>query len=187
MHQPYMSRDEYYRWAGSQSNGRFERLDGRVVAIAPERGAHLRTKVAVWLALRDAIQAAGLTCEALPDGATVPTGDSDYEPDALVNCGPPMPDDAITAPNPVIVVEVLSPSSQGTDTTVKLSGYFAVPSIQHYLAVHPTKPMVVHHRRGPAAIETVILSTGAIQLDPPGLTLDIATFYPSKTVTEEPR
>ena len=35
--------------------------------------------------------------------------DTDYEPDAVVNCGPPIPDDAIAAPNPVIVVEVLSP------------------------------------------------------------------------------
>ncbi len=33
----------------------------------------------------------GTFVQGLPDGATVETGDSDYEPDALVNCGEPMP------------------------------------------------------------------------------------------------
>jgi hypothetical protein len=37
---------------------------------------------------------AGVHCQVLPDGATVETGDSDYEPHALVNCGEPMADAA---------------------------------------------------------------------------------------------
>jgi Uma2 family endonuclease len=176
----YVSREDYFRWAETQPHGRCERIDGRVVAMPPERGAHLRVKAAVWLALRDAIRTAGVDCQALPDGATVPSGDSDYEPDALVNAGPPIADDAIVAPNPVIVVEVLSPTTQGIDTGAKLTGYFAVPSIRHYLIVHPTKRLVVHHRRSEAAvghIDTVIVTSGEIRLDPPGLTVDVAQFY----------
>ena len=46
--------------------------------------------------------------------------DTDYEPDAVVNCGPPIPDDAVAATNPVIVVEVLSPGTRGIDTGAKL-------------------------------------------------------------------
>ena len=181
----YVSREEYYRWAEIQPHVRCERIDGRVVAMPLERGAHLRVKAAVWVALRDAIRAAGVDCQALPDGATVPSGDSDYEPDALVNCGPPMADDALVAPNPVIVVEVLSPTTHGIDTGgidtgAKLSGYFAVPSIRHYLIVHSTKRLVVHHRRsdgGASRIDTVIVSRVEIGLDPPGLTIDVAQFY----------
>jgi hypothetical protein len=45
-----------------------------------------------WQTAR-AVTVAGVPCKALPDGATVETGDSDYEPDALVNCGEPMADD----------------------------------------------------------------------------------------------
>jgi Uma2 family endonuclease len=60
------------------------------------------------------VTVAGVACQAIPDGATVETGDSDYEPDALVNGGEPMADDAIAAPNPVIIVEVLSPGSSRT-------------------------------------------------------------------------
>lgn len=68
----------------------------------------------------------------------------------MVNCGAPIENDAIAVPNPVVVVEVLSPKAQSVDTGAKLVGYFAVPSVQHYLIVHPTKHMVIHHCRAAA-------------------------------------
>ena len=37
----YYSREEFRRWCEAQTKGRYERLDGRIVAMAPERGAHL--------------------------------------------------------------------------------------------------------------------------------------------------
>ena len=84
--------------------------------------------------------------------------DTDYQPDAVVNCGPPTPDDAIAAPNPVIVVEALSPGTRGVDTGAKLDGYFRVPSIIHYLIVLRVKRGVIHHRRAPEGISTPALS-----------------------------
>ncbi len=131
---PAYSRDEYRAWCAAQGRGRYERVDGRIVAMAPERGAHLRVKGAVYRALERAVAAAGVDCQALPDGATVETGESDYEPDALVHCGPPMADDAIAAPRLLVVVEVLSPGTAATDPGAKLVDYFAVPSVLHYLA-----------------------------------------------------
>ena len=53
--------------------------------------------------------------------------DADYQPDAVVNSGPPTPDDAIAAPNPVIVVEVLFPRDRGVDTGAKLMVTSASP------------------------------------------------------------
>jgi Uma2 family endonuclease len=38
----FYTRDEYRTWSAAQPTGRYERVDGRVVAMAPERGAHLR-------------------------------------------------------------------------------------------------------------------------------------------------
>jgi hypothetical protein len=37
-----MSRADYRRWAAAQPRGRFERIDGPVVAVAPERLSHCR-------------------------------------------------------------------------------------------------------------------------------------------------
>ena len=145
--------------------------------MAAERGAHVRVKGAVYIALKRAIGVAGVGCQALPDGATVETGDSDYEPDALVNCGEAMADEAIAAPNPVIVVEVLSPGTASTDTGGKLAGYFLVSSIMHYLIVHPTRRTVTHHRRVGATSETLVIANGPIALNPPGIAITVEEIY----------
>ncbi len=167
----YYTREAFRCWCDAQPSGRYERVDGRIVAMAPERGAHLRVKGAIYRALHRAVTAAGVPCQALPDGATVEIGDSDYEPDALVNGGAPMADDAVAAPTPVIVVEVLSPRTASTDTGGKLADYFRIPSVAHYLIAYPTRRTVTHHRRTDGAIDTRIIVNGPIAMDPPGIVI----------------
>jgi Uma2 family endonuclease len=40
-------------------------------------------------------------------------------------------------PNPVIVVEVSSPSTRKIDASLKMTGYFSLPSVHHYLIIDP--------------------------------------------------
>ena len=176
-----MSRAEYRRWAEAQPRGRFERVAGEVVAMAPERAAHNLVKMRVWRALDAAVRAAGLPCQTFGDGMTVEIGDDyDYEPDAVVNCGDRLPPNDVAVPNPVVVVEVLSPSSRSTDTGAKLADYFRVPSVRHYLVLQAGFRQVIHHRRGDdgGTIETRVLAGGVLRLDPPGFDVAIADFYP---------
>jgi Uma2 family endonuclease len=171
-------REEFQRWAEAQPI-RYERVLGEPVAMSPERIQHVRVKARVWAALDRAISAAGVDCEALSDGVTIEVDeDTDYEPDAVVNCGPPASPDAIAATNPVIIVEVLSPGTESIDTSDKLSGYFKLSSIQHYLIVSTRRHEVVHHRRDGGAIASRVIDVGAIVLDPPGIAIDIAELYP---------
>jgi Uma2 family endonuclease len=173
-----MSRREFLEWAEAQPRGRFERVEGEVIALAPERWAHARLKARIWRALDREITQSGLSCEAAPDGMTVEIDDgTDYEPDALVNCGPPIPDDAFAAPNPVVIVEVLSPGTASVDTGAKLADYFRLASVQHYLLVRPTRREVVHHRRVADGILTQIVHEGVILLDPPGIRLTLDEIY----------
>ncbi|MDB5645921.1 Uma2 family endonuclease [Methylobacterium sp.] len=176
---PRLSVEEFLAWAEHQP-GRFELLDGEIFAMSPQRVRHAETKFAVQLALRDGIHRAGLPCHMLPDGITVRVDNAtSFEPNALVHCGEQLDADAITATDPVIVVEVLSPSTGRIDTGQKLVGYFRVPSVMHYLIVDPVRRMVIHHRRGPEAlIETRICASGRIDLDPPGLSLDLEACFP---------
>ncbi len=175
-----MTLDAFRRWAAAQPPGRFELEAGEVVAMAPERAAHVRAKLRAWATLRDAIASAGLDCEALGDGLAVAVdGRTSFAPDALVNGGPPIADDAIAAPQPVIVVEVTAPSNSRVDLDAKFLGYFQVASIMHYLIVHLRSRMVVHHARRPdGRIESAILGQGRIALDPPGIALEVAALLP---------
>jgi Uma2 family endonuclease len=174
-----MSRDEYRRWAEQQPTGRFERIDGMVVAMAPERANHADRKALIWLALRQAIGAAGLPCHAYPDGMTVEVDENDFEPDAVVHCGERLSGDAIAVPEPMIVVEVLSPSTRGDDLTHKLVAYFRVPSVRHYLVFWADRKQVLHHRRQAdgQGIETRVVTSGDIRLDPPGISISVADIY----------
>jgi Uma2 family endonuclease len=172
-----LTREEFHRWTEGQ-RGRFERIAGEPVAMSPERIQHIRLKTRVWAALDRAVRDAGLECEALGDGVTIEVdAETDYEPDAVVNCGPRVPSDATAATNPVIVVEVLSPSSQAIDTGEKLADYFRVASIQHYLIVRVRRQEIIHHRRVGESIVSCAVNVGGIRLDPPGIVLDVADVY----------
>lgn len=121
-----------------------------------------------------AAKTAGLTCEAFPDGVALRVdAHTVYEPDAMLRCGPPLPGDTVLVEDPMIVVEVFSPSTGGADTGIKLADYFRVPSIRHYLLVRPGHRTIIHHARDDTGtITTRILGDGPLRLDPPGIVLD---------------
>ncbi|MFZ4405883.1 MAG: Uma2 family endonuclease [Paracraurococcus sp.] len=171
------TRAEFRAWAERQP-GRYELYCGEVVPMNAQRIDHVRVKMRVWQALDAAIRAAGVDCEALGDGATVEIGDrTDYEPDALVNAGPRPAGDGVAAPNPIVVVEVTSPSTASIDTGEKLADYFRVPSIQHYLIVRTAYREVIHHARRAALIESQVITAGPLHLDPPGLVVAVEDFF----------
>jgi Uma2 family endonuclease len=176
-----MTVPEYVAWAESQAGGRYELVHGFPVAMAPQRVEHAKTKASAFQALQAAILRADLACHALPDGMSVRIDDETvYEPDSLVYCGPEVPNGTIFIENPVIIVEVISPPSEAVDTGDKLVGYFRVPSVVHYLIVHPLQRVVTHHARGTGdLIETRIKADGELRLDPPGLSLTVTELLPA--------
>jgi Uma2 family endonuclease len=182
-----MSRDEYRLWAEGRP-GRFERIDGRVVAMAPERVGHARIKGEAFAALRSAIAAAGLACEVLIDGPTIEVGESDYELDVIVRCGTEVvSDDSLAIPDAMILVEVLSPTTRRTDVSQKLVDYFKVPSVQHYLILFADRVQAIHHRRAGDRIETRVLTVGDVSFDPPAIVVPIEKFYPAAGVSSQRR
>jgi Uma2 family endonuclease len=173
-----MNVDEFLAWAEPQA-GRYELVNGIVHAMTPERAIHAEIKGAIYMALVAGVRSRGLPCHALPDGMTVRIDDmTAHEPDALVYCGPKLPPGALEVTNPIIVVEVLSPSSRQVDAALKLANYFQLTSIAHYLIVDPDAPLIIHHaRRTDGTILTRIVRNGAIMLDPPGLELNLSDIY----------
>ena len=172
--------DEFLAWSSRQEKGRYELQDGRIIMQQSQNVGHLKTKLLVVTSLLAAVKKAGLPSYVFPDGATVRIASKTaYEPDALV-APLPMPDDSsLEVSNPVIVVEVLSPSSLKRDLTDKLAGYFQVPGIVHYLILDPEDKVVIWHRRAAAGgLEPPVkLATGNLRLDPPGFDIDVAGVF----------
>jgi Uma2 family endonuclease len=174
-----MTTREFLEWAASQAKGRYELVDGEVVAMAPERVRHAIVKGNVYRALQDAVRKASLPCSVFPDGISVVINNkTTYEPDATVQCGVTVDLDSMVAEKPMIVVEVTSPSSQSIDATAKLTDYFTLPCIMHVLIIDPVKKVVVQHTRGPGAdLLTRIVRDGDITLDPPGIAMPLVSFF----------
>jgi len=175
-----MTATEFIDWAMAQPTGRYELVAGEVVAMSPERVGHAMVKADVREALKAAVRDAGLDCEVYPDGMSVFIDDATvYEPDALVRCGEPLDREAIRVSDPVVIVEVLSRSTQAADLGGKLEGYFRLASVRHYLIVKTETRSVIHHWRDDAsALRTAILATGGeISLDPPGLRVSVDELF----------
>jgi Uma2 family endonuclease len=71
-----------------------------------------------------------------------------YYPDASVVCRPNPADDSYQD-EPVVIVEVLSPSTRRVDLTEKKDAYLTIPSLMAYLLVEQDQPAVEVFRRGP--------------------------------------
>lgn len=175
----FMSAEDFLAWGAIQPQGRFELVDGEVVMMSPEKARHVRAKYAIARALEDAILAADADCTFYGDGIGIRIGDSTVrEPDASIQLGSAVDDDALLLDRPVIVVEVISPSSERADSSEKLVDYFQVPTIQHYLVVDAMKRCVIHHARaGGEGIATKVFSEGTLSLTPPGIVVEVADLF----------
>ncbi|HEY5817168.1 MAG TPA: Uma2 family endonuclease [Mesorhizobium sp.] len=162
-------------WDKRRGDERYELVDGEVIAMGRDRIRHNRAKTSTFTALSRAIAKVGVPCEVFIDGVGVSRNTKNFRlPDVVVNCGDVEPD-ASVVPNPVIVVEIVSPSSEDHDVHIKLAEYFQIPSIAHYLIIYPERRLVIHHRRmeGSETVGASFASRGEIELTPPGISLDV--------------
>ena len=169
--------DAFLDWASAR-DGKFELHDGRPVAMSPERVRHAGGKTRTAVALTLAIDRGGLPCRVYVDGITVRVRrDRAFVPAVLVVCPAPPPD-VVDIDNPLIVVEVLSPSTAEADQSLKLEGYLSLPSLAHYLILDPVRRVVIHHARedGERAA-TRILHAGSLRLDPPGIEIAVEDLF----------
>jgi len=177
-----MTADEFIPWAMARPEGEhYELVGGEVVAMAPERSAHGLTKSWLDRRLGDAIDTAGLPCDVyVADMSVRIDSHTVYEPDVMVRCGDRLDPNATEVTDPVIVIEILSRSTQGRDRGAKLDDYFRLPSVVHYLIAKTENRTIIHHRReADGLISTRIIRDGAVRLDPPGIAID-APFPPDR-------
>ncbi|MGL4489748.1 MAG: Uma2 family endonuclease [Rhizobiaceae bacterium] len=175
-----MALPEFLSWWEKQGEGeRFELVDGHVYAMGRDKVGHNLAKLRAVNALQSALRDANVDYTAYTDGVGVSPNNKNFRlPDASVNCGAVDSDSSIL-PNPLIVVEVVSPSSEERNVHEKMIDYFSINSICHYLIVYLDRHFVVHHSRSNAnaKVETTFVSTGVIDLTPPGVSIAVADLF----------
>jgi Uma2 family endonuclease len=145
--------------------------------MAPGSKAHTLIKGNAYATLARALNGSG--CHALVDGAIVEVRGSSLIPDIVVTCVP-LDFSTPRVDEPLIIVEILSPSNQNDDVGRKLSLYLEIPSLRHYLVIHQDRRQVVHHERRDefgGAFLTNIAPADPVRLEPPGIELPLAAVY----------
>ncbi|GLK75773.1 hypothetical protein GCM10008171_10270 [Methylopila jiangsuensis] len=111
----------------------------------------------------------------------VRTGGSIRFPDVLVQA--PEPDgSALESKTPLVIVEVLSPSTAYADHVVKRDEYLALPSLQAYVVADPNAPKLTLWARGadgefPLAPVEIEGLDATLPLDGLGVALPLAELY----------
>jgi Uma2 family endonuclease len=173
-----MTAEEFAVWAERRPENHWELFDGAPQMQQSQSWGHADVKGRIYVALLRGVAEAKLGYSVGVDGVVVKVGSATvFQPDVVV-FGGGMARNEIVAPEPLIVVEVLSPSTARKDLTVKLAGYFNAPSIEHYVIADWEDRELIHYRReGRGVSRPAILREGALRLDPPGVVLELTDIF----------
>ena len=120
-----MSLDEFLAWEREQPE-RYEYAGGVATMMTGGSLDHSTIASNLWTALRDGLR--GSACRAFRGDTKIIANNSIRYPDLSVTCTPVRGDED-TVLEPVLVVEVISPSTEREDRGRKKFDYFATPSI----------------------------------------------------------
>jgi Uma2 family endonuclease len=129
---------------------RSEYIDGRIIAMSPGAGRPHNLLVAALISELHGHLADG-PCEVYPSTQRVKVSVSgDYLfPDVMVSCDPVFearrPDNLLT---PLLVIEVLSPSTEKHDRETKLGLYKRIETLRECVLISQTEVMVERYARG---------------------------------------
>ena len=140
-----MTLTEFLAWDDG-SDRRYELLDGFPLMMAPATEAHGELALALGAEIRARLKP---PCRVISEaGIVIPNrSDTYYIADLAVSCVPREAGRRMVA-EPVLIVEVLSPSTSQVDRWRKVADYRALPSVQEILVAFSDERRVELQRRG---------------------------------------
>lgn len=175
-----MSILEFLRWQELQHD-RYELVDGKPVLHRMMTGASQRHDLITLNALTALhSRLRGASCRPTTADVAIELPDGSLRrPDAAIDCGP-LRDADYVASEPVLVIEVLSPSTRQIDRFRKLEEYKEVRSIRYIVLVEPSIPAARLYTRGdrdPWASTDMIGLDAVIRIADPDLQLPLRELY----------
>ena len=144
--QTYLTPEEYLTWERKQPF-KNEYHNGQIIAMSGASRSHNRITVDITIQLGN--QLMDSDCEVFANDMRVRTSPtvSYFYPDVIVVCGEPrFEDDTFdTLLNPILVIEVLSPSTAAFDRGEKFEHYKQLASLQEYLLISQDSVRVEHY------------------------------------------
>jgi Uma2 family endonuclease len=164
----YLEREQH-------SQVKHEYVRGQVYPMVGASRTHNKLTLTLASALRSHLLGSG--CEVFASDMKVRIGDIFYYSDVLVTCSK-MDTDPHYSTEPVLIVEVLSPGTEGLDCLDKRLAYQSLPSIHEYVLVSQTQPEVQIYRRSDAGWDLESCAAGdVVRFASVGFETPIAEIY----------
>lgn len=177
----YYSLEEYFALE-EKSDRKSEYFQGEIFMMSSGSANHSRICTIAVVELSLALRGSG--CEVFNSDMRILVQDGDLYtyPDASVVCGEvefvPGRNDTLT--NPILLIEVLSPSTRSYDRADKFRFYRSIESLQIYLIIEQDEPFVERHQRLPDGSWTLrdySKLDEVIELAPIGVNLTVGQLY----------
>jgi Uma2 family endonuclease len=169
-----MSMGEFLAWEREQPE-RYE-YDGEIIKMMTGGSLdHSTIASNLWIALRDQLRSSA--CRAFRGDTKVIANNSIRYPDLSVTCTLVRGNDD-TVIEPVLVIEVVSPSTEREDRGRKKFDYFAMPSIQQYAIIEQDERRIdLYTRTGDRWMNEIIESEAVLKLSSIGVEVSLAAIY----------
>jgi Uma2 family endonuclease len=169
-----MSLEEFLAWEREQPE-RYE-YSARVITMMTGGSLdHSTIASNLWTALRNQLRDS--PCRAFRGDTKIIANDSVRYPDLSVTCAAVRGNDD-TVLEPIIVIEVVSPSTEREDRGRKKFDYLATPSIQQYAIIEQDERRIdLYTRTGDRWTNEVIEGEADLQLSSIGFEISLDTIY----------
>ncbi|WP_410824811.1 Uma2 family endonuclease, partial [Methylobacterium oryzisoli] len=172
---------EYDRFVEAQHDDRaWELVDGELVMMSNPTENHEQIAGNVGAPLKLAMDAAG--CRSYQGGMRVQRsadsrGKDKTKPDIVVRCSPRQNQTFVT--DPLVVVEVLSPSTMDHDRGGKLKFYKSLPTLRHVALIYQDQMRVEHYERTEDGWRLGVLTApnDILRFDAVGFEIDLDRVY----------
>ena len=177
---PVMTVPEFLAW-DAPGGARWQLVEGQAVAMAPASRTHGAIQAEVARQIGNHLDTTGRNCTVVTEPGIVPRvrGNENFRiPELAVTCTDYDTEEYDVA-NPVLIVEVLSPSNRA-ETWLNVWAYTTIPSLREILILSSTAIRAELLRRGPDGSwpETPqAIEDGDPTLDSIGMTVPLASFY----------
>lgn len=167
---------------------RHEYVDGQLFAMAGESKNHNRLAGAAYSGLSLSLTG---KCEAYIENVKVKVSSTRYYyPDVVVACSEPEEDeDAYIIEDPLLIIEVLSPSTQRNDRVEKMNAYQKLAGLREYVIIsqESVRLEVYRHEQAGEAWQCEVFddTESEVTFQSVGLTLKLADIYRRVRFAEE--
>ncbi|HEX5325574.1 MAG TPA: Uma2 family endonuclease [Acetobacteraceae bacterium] len=182
-----MTVTEFLAWPADPTGRHWQLIDGEPVAMAPASRTHGAIQAEIARLLGNHLRARHDSCIVIAEPGIVPQVRADWNvrvPDLAVTCSPDDPHERLLH-DPVLVVEILSPSNEA-ESWANVWAYTTIPSVREILVLRSLEISGELLRRGadglwPARGFT-FRSEDEIRLDSIAGTFRVAEFYATTAV-----